>query len=398
MAKINQNFKNVSENYLFQDVVRKTRAFADAHPGVELLRLGIGNTTLPLTPSVVDGLRSGVDKLAHAETYTGYGDEQGDARLRQAIVGWYKARGISIEPAAVFVSDGAKPDCANIQSIFSNDSVVAISDPVYPVYLDSNAIAGKKIIYLAATDANGFVPETPRKHADLIFLCSPNNPTGAVATRGQLQAFVDYARKNKAVIIFDAAYSEYIRDTKLPRSMYEIEGAKECAIEIQSFSKAAGFTGVRLGWTIVPKELVAEDAAEGVLNQMWNRRQTTMFNGASNIAQEGGLAVLSPDGQRQTHEQVDYYMENARIIREGLAAAGFTVSGGVHAPYIWLACPRGLSSWDFFDELLEKAHVVATPGSGFGKMGEGYMRLSAFGARGNIEKAVRSICQNIPAN
>src|SRR3989338_10466191 len=261
MATINSNFKNVSPSYLFSEVVRRTRLFADSHPDVELLRLGIGNTALPVVPSVVDGLRSGVEKLSKAETYTGYGDEQGDARLRYAIAAWYGSRGITIEPGAIFVSDGAKPDCANIQSIFSNDSVVAISDPVYPVYLDSNAIAGKKIIYLAATDANGFVPETPRKHADLIFLCSPNNPTGAVATRGQLQAFVDYARKNKAVIIFDAAYSEYIRDTKLPRSMYEIEGAKECAIEIQSFSKAAGFTGVRLGWTIVPKELVAEDAA-----------------------------------------------------------------------------------------------------------------------------------------
>ena len=402
MATINSNFKNVSPSYLFSEVVRRTKSFSDSHPGVELLRLGIGNTTLSIVPSVVDGLRSGVEKLAKAETYTGYGDEQGDARLRYAIAAWYGSRGITIEPGAIFVSDGAKPDCANIQSIFSDDSVVAISDPVYPVYLDSNAIAGKKILYMPATEGNGFVPEPPREsrqgrdeHADLIFLCSPNNPTGAVATREQLQAFVDWARAHKAVIIFDAAYSEYIRNTELPRSIYEIEGAKSCAIEIQSFSKAAGFTGVRLGWTVVPKELIAEDAAEGILNQMWNRRQTTMFNGASNIAQEGGLAVLSQLGQRQTHEQVDYYMENARIIREGLAAAGFKVSGGVHAPYIWLANPRGLSSWDFFDELLEKAHVVATPGSGFGKNGEGYMRLSAFGARENIEKAVRSICKNV---
>ena len=397
MAKINPHYAEVSENYMFADVVRRARAFADAHPGVEILRLAIGNTTEPLVPAVIDGLKNSVDKLSRTETYTGYGDEQGNTNLRQAIAARYGARGVTIDASEVFVSDGAKPDCANVVSIFSDESVVAIQDPVYPVYRDANTIAGHRIVYMAATEANGFVPSLPSEHADIIFLCSPNNPTGAVMTREQLKEFVDYALAHKAVLVFDAAYSEYVRDQTIPRSIYEIPRASACAIEIQSFSKSAGFTGVRLGWTIVPKTLVAEDAAEGTLNQYWNRRQSTMFNGASNIAQEGGLAALSPEGDRQTHEQVDYYMENARIIREGLSGAGFTLFGGVHAPYIWLKCPAGRSSWQFFDELLEKAHVVTTPGSGFGKNGEGYMRISAFGHREDIEKAVRSIADNCKA-
>ena len=395
MAKINPHYAEVSENYMFADVVRRARAFADAHPDVEILRLAIGNTTLPLVPAVVDGLKNSVEKLARAETYTGYGDEQGNTRLREAIARRYAERGIAIDASEVFVSDGAKPDCANILSIFSDESVVAISDPVYPVYRDASVMSGRRVVLMDAVAENGFVPAPPSEHADIIFLCSPNNPTGAVATREELQGFVDYALAHRSVIIFDAAYSEYIRDTELPRSIYEIPRAAECAIEIQSFSKSAGFTGVRLGWSVVPKTLIAEDAAEGVLNQYWNRRQSTMFNGASNIAQEGGLAALSPEGDRQTHAQVDYYMENARIIREGLANAGFTLFGGTNAPYIWLKCPAGRSSWQFFDELLEKAHVVTTPGSGFGKNGEGYMRVSAFGHRENIEAAVHSIVANI---
>ena len=395
MAKINPHYAEVSENYMFADVVRRARAFADAHPDVEILRLAIGNTTLPLVPAVVDGLKDSVEKLARAETYTGYGDEQGNTRLREAIARRYAERGIAIDASEVFVSDGAKPDCANILSIFSDESVVAISDPVYPVYRDASVMSGRRVVLMDAVAENGFVPAPPSEHADIIFLCSPNNPTGAVAMREQLKEFIDYALAHKAVLVFDAAYSEYIRDTSFPKSIYEIEGAKRCAIEIQSFSKSAGFTGVRLGWSVVPKTLIAEDAAEGVLNQYWNRRQSTMFNGASNIAQEGGLAALSPEGNRQTHEQVDYYMENARIIREGLANAGFTLFGGTSAPYIWLTCPAGRSSWQFFDELLEKAHVVTTPGSGFGKNGEGYMRVSAFGHRENIEAAVHSIVANI---
>src|SRR3989338_3114761 len=388
MANINSRYADVSENYMFRDVVRKADAFAKANPGVEIFKLGVGNTTEPLVPSVVEGLRHGVEKLASRETYTGYGDEQGDARLRKALAEWYASRGVSVGPDEIFISDGAKPDCANIASIFSDESVAAVQDPVYPVYRDSNIIAGRRIVYLDAVEANGFVPALPNERADLLYLCSPNNPTGAAMSREQLKAFVDYALANRSVVIFDAAYAEYIRDGSLPRSIYEIAGARERAIEIQSFSKSAGFTGV-------PRTLTAEDANEGTLNRYWNRRQTTMFNGASNIAQEGGLAVLSPEGQRETRAQVDHYMENAALIRAGLANAGFTVFGGEHAPYIWLKCPRGLSSWGFFDELLEKARVVATPGAGFGKNGEGYMRVSAFGHRETIEKTMRSIVENI---
>jgi len=395
MAKINPNFKNVSERYFSLEAAKRAKPFIDANPGVEIIKLGVGDTSEPLVPAVIAGLREGVEKLSKRETYTGYGDEQGNTRLRQAIAQWYGKRGVSIEPTEVFVSDGAKSDCANILSIFSDESVIAISDPVYPAYRDSAIMAGRHVVYMECAEKNGFMPEPPEGKVDVLVLCSPNNPTGAVATHEQLGAFVAYARKHKAIIIFDAAYSEYIRDTTLPRSIYEIAGAKECAIEIQSFSKSAGFTGVRLGWSIVPKELVAEDSSGGVLNRYWNRRQTTMFNGASNIAQEGGLAVLSTEGQKQTHEQIDYYMENACIIREGLEASGFTIFGGANAPYIWLKAPKGISSWELFDEFLTKAHIITTPGVAFGNNGEGYMRLSAFGHRETIEKAVSSIRENI---
>lgn len=395
MAKINRHFNEIAQGYFSTEIAKRMKPFIDSHPDVELIKLGvIANTTEPIVPAVIEGLQKGVEKLSRVETYTGYGDEQGDKRLRSAVAELYKTRGVNIESTEVFVSDGAKADCANISSIFSEESVVAIGDPVYPVYRDANIISGKRVVYMNGLEENGFVPELPQGKVDLIFLCSPNNPTGTVATKEQLGAFVDYARTNKAVIIFDAAYSEYIRDPNLPKSIYEVEGAKTCAIEIQSFSKSAGFTGVRLGWTIVPKELEVDGADAGTLNQFWNRRQTTMFNGASNIVQEGGLAVLSPEGQRQTHEQVDFYMENARIIREVLASSGFTVFGGINAPYIWLKCPVGMSSLDFFDEVLTKAHVITTPGVSFGKNGEGYLRLSAFGHRENVEKAVRSIRKN----
>lgn len=397
MAKINSNFKNVAQGYFSAEIAKRAKPFIDANPNVEIFKLGIGNTTEPIVPSVIAGLEGSVRKLSRVESYTGYGDEQGDVRLRQAIAEWYGKRGINIEPAEVFVSDGAKTDCANILSILSPESIVAISDPVYPAYRDSAIIMGRKIVYMKGSEENNFVPELPKEKADAIVLCNPNNPTGTVATKEQLKEFVDYARKNKAIIIFDSAYSEYITDPSLPKSIYEIEGAKSCSIEIQSFSKSAGFTGIRLGWSVVPKELVTEDGSAGALNQFWNRRQTTMFNGASNIAQEGGLAVLSPEGQKETHEQVAYYMENARIIREGLGKAGFKIFGGENAPYVWLKCPKGVSSWEFFDELLSKAHVITTPGVAFGENGEGYMRLSAFGHRENIEKAVKSIKENLHA-
>ncbi len=391
MAKINSNYKKLPQSYLFSEIAKRTKAFVESHPGVEILRLGIGNTTEPLAPSVIRGLMLGVQKLANVRTYTGYGDEQGDTRLRQALSNWYAKRGVKLLPEEVFINDGAKPDVANISSIFDQKSSVAITDPVYPVYLDSNIIGGRKIIYLKASEENNFIPKPPKQRVDLIFLCSPNNPTGTVATKKQLKEFVDYALKNKAVIIFDAAYSEYITDQNLPRSIYEIYGAKSCAIELQSFSKSAGFTGVRLGWTVVPKELKIEGSKVGEVNQIWNRRQTTMFNGASNIVQEGGLAILSDEGQKQTAKQIKYYMENAKIIRKGLESAGLAVCGGVNAPYLWVKCPNRLTSWQFFDKLLQEANVVSTPGSGFGNMGEGYLRFSAFGHRENILKAVESI-------
>jgi len=395
MAKINSNYKNLSQNYLFSEIRKRTAAFSEANPGVEILRLGIGNTTEPLVPTVLDGLKLGVKKLSKVETYTGYGDEQGDIRLRKALSDWYDKRGIKLSDDEIFISDGAKCDAANITSIFDTSSVVAISDPVYPVYLDTNIISNKKVIFLESTDKNDFIPDLPKEKTDIIFICSPNNPTGTVFTREKLKEFVNYALENKAIIIFDAAYSEYIQDKNLPRSIYGIEGAKNCSIEIQSFSKSAGFTGVRLGWTVVPKDLIIENSIPGEINKLWNRRQTTMFNGASNIAQEGGLAALSEDGQKQTREQVQYYMENAKIISEGLKSLGLKIFGGVNAPYLWIKCPKGLTSWEFFDKLLNETHVVGTPGSGFGKMGEGYFRLSAFGHRENVEKAVKNIKENL---
>lgn len=395
MAKINQNYNNLPKTYLFSEIAKRTKAFSEKNPGVKLLKLGIGNTTLPLTQSVIKALKSGVEKLSDIKTYTGYGDEQGNSSLRKTVTKWYKERGVTIEETEVFVSDGAKPDSANITSILADDSVVAITDPVYPVYQDSNIIAGKKIVLMNCTQENGFIPKVPATKVDVIFLCSPNNPTGAVATKDQLKEFVDFAIKNKAVIVFDAAYSEYISDKDLPKSIYEIPGAKKCAVEIQSFSKMAGFTGVRLGWTVIPMELEVEDAGNGKLNQIWNRRQTTMFNGASNIVQEGGIAVLSKQGQIESRKLIEYYMENAKIIRNALKKIGLKVFGGENAPYIWVKTPGNISSWEFFDKLLNECHVICTPGAGFGSKGEGYIRLSAFGQKENIIRAVESIKNNL---
>lgn len=405
MAKINNNFERLAAGYLFREIAKRTTEFIKKNPDVEILRLGIGNTTEPIPPAIIKGLHEGVNRLADVKTYSGYGDEQGEFSLRQKIADWYAKRGVVVDPSEIFVSDGAKPDSSNMQMLFNEKSVIAICDPVYPVYVDSNVIAGRTgkykngkyegLVYLSCNEENGFFPDTPNEKVDVIYLCSPNNPTGTVATKKQLKKFIDYAQKHKAVIIFDAAYAFFITDNKLPRSIYEIPGAKKCAIEINSFSKFSGFTGVRLGWSVVPLDIVMEDAGKGVLNSHWNRRQTTMFNGASNIAQAGGLAALSPVGLRECQKLVDYYLKNAKIIKTGLEKKGLTVFGGVNAPYIWLKTPNNMSSWDFFDKLLNETRVVGTPGSGFGSNGEGYFRLSAFGHRENIKKAVTSIQKNL---
>ena len=407
MATINRNYRKLAAGYLFPEIGRRTRAFQQANPEAVMRRLGIGNTTEALSPTVIAGLERGVRKLADVRTYTGYGDEQGNGELRAALSAFYARGGVTVNPDDIFVSDGAKPDSSNIQSIFGVDNVVAIQDPAYPVYVDSNVISGRtgemdeasgrydRFVYMPCSEENGFFPAVPDGKVDLIYLCSPNNPTGAVATHDQLAQFVQYARNVGAVIIFDASYSEYISDPDLPKSIYEIEGADTCAIEINSFSKFAGFTGVRLGWTIVPEALAAEDSLPGEIRRMWLRRQTTFFNGASNIVQEGGLAVLSDEGLRECHQMIDYYMENAHIIREGLQSIGLTVYGGDNAPYLWLKTPNGMSSWDFFDKLLNETWVIGTPGSGFGPAGEGFFRLSAFGHREDVEAAVASIVERL---
>jgi LL-diaminopimelate aminotransferase len=407
MATINKNYRKLASGYLFPEIARRTKAYQQANPDKKLHRLGIGNTTEALSSEIVKALHEKIDKLANNETYSGYGDEQGDLALREALVGYYKKMGIDIENDEVFVSDGAKPDSANIQSIFSSDSIVAIQDPAYPVYVDSNVVSGrssgfdvangvyKDFVYLKGNIENKFFPPPPKKKVDLIYLCSPNNPTGAVATKEQLEEYVSYAKKHKSVIIFDAAYNEFISDPTLPKSIYQIEGAKECAVEINSFSKFSGFTGVRLGWSIVPKELSVEDSEEGEINRLWFRRQVTFFNGASNISQAGGLAVLSDEGLAQSKELVSYYMENAQIIKETLQELSLDVYGGTNAPYLWVKAPNNLKSWEFFDQLLNQCQVVVTPGSGFGSSGEHFVRFSAFGHRQDILDAVKSIKENL---
>ncbi|MCF7948282.1 MAG: LL-diaminopimelate aminotransferase [Spirochaetia bacterium] len=407
MARINSNYRKLAAGYLFPEIARRTETYVQEHPKTKIRKLGIGNTTEPLTATVLEGLHRGVDKLATRETYSGYGDEQGDSRLREKLAEYYKRRNVQLDPKEFFISDGAKPDSGNIQSIFSLDNVVAVQDPAYPVYVDSNVISGrtgehepeqgryKGLLYMPCNEENGFIPSPPREKADIIYLCSPNNPTGAVATHAQLKSFVDYARQQKAVIIYDASYSEYIEDDALPKTIYEVEGAEECAIEINSLSKFAGFTGVRLGWSVVPSALTVEDSRPDELRSMWNRRQSTFFNGASNIVQEGALSVFTEQGLKESSELVEYYMENARIIRRGMQSLGLTAFGGDNAPYIWLKAPNNLSSWEFFDKLLQETGVIGTPGVGFGPGGEGYFRLSAFGHREDIEAAVTTITDNL---
>ena len=405
MARINKNYNKLAAGYLFPEIARRTNAFLEQNAGAKVLRLGIGDTTEPIVPAVLDGLHSGVDALGNTETYSGYGPSEGVNELREGLAKLYSERGVNLAPSEFFVSDGAKSDSANIQGIFSEDCVVAVQDPAYPVYVDSNVISGRTgeatdagyegLVYMPCTEENGFFPDLPDRKVDLIYICSPNNPTGAVATKEQLKTFVDYANEHKAIIFYDSAYASFITDPELPRSIYEVDGAETCAIEFNSFSKTAGFTGVRLAWTIVPKTCLTEDSEPGKLHALWTRRQNTFFNGAANIVQAGGIAALSPEGRSQTDAQVSFYLENARIINEGLKSLGITTYGGGNAPYVWLKTPGGISSWDFFDKLLTECHVVGTPGSGFGPAGEGFFRLSAFGHRENVEKAVSSIKEKL---
>lgn len=404
MFKINDNFTKLPESYLFSEVARRINAFKDAHPEADIIRMGIGDVTKPLCPAAIEAMHKAVDDESHAETFHGYGPEQGYAFLRDAISNYdYKARGIDIEPDEIFVSDGAKSDTGNIGDLLDADNVVALTDPVYPVYADTNVMAGRagelvdgswsRLVYLPVSASNNFEPQLPERHVDVIYLCYPNNPTGTALTRSQLQKWVDYARREGALIMFDSAYEAFIHTADVPHSIYELPGAKEVAIEFRSFSKTAGFTGVRCGYTVVPKALKAFDAAgkHVSMNRLWNRRQCTKFNGASYISQRGASAIFTPEGRRQSTEAVEYYMENARMMREGLREAGFEVYGGVDAPYVWLRTPDNMTSWEFFDWLLTEANVAGTPGSGFGPAGEGYFRLTAFNTHENTRAAIARI-------
>lgn len=401
MYKINKNYQKLPGSYLFSTIAKKVTAFTEAHPQKELIRLGIGDVTQPIAPAMVDAMHRAVDEMGDAATFRGYAPDLGYDFLREAIASRdYQARGCDIGADEIFVSDGAKSDSANIQEIFAEDNRIAVCDPVYPVYVDSNVMAGRTgtynaeaqmwsdVIYMPCTAENNFVPEFPNETPDIIYLCLPNNPTGTTLTKDQLQEWVDYANRVGAVIIYDAAYEAYISEDNVPHSIYQCSGAKTCAIEIRSFSKNAGFTGVRLGFTVVPKELVCDGVS---LHGMWARRHGTKFNGAPYIIQRAGEAVYSDEGQAQIRKQVGYYMKNAGIIYNGLQEAGYQVFGGVNAPYIWLKTPEGMASWDFFDYLLENAGVVGTPGSGFGPSGEGYFRLTAFGSYENTVRALERI-------
>ncbi len=401
MVKANENYLKLPGNYLFSTIGKKVREYQEKNPEAKIIRLGIGDVTQPIAPAIIDALHSAVDEMGSAETFKGYAPDLGYSFLREKISEVdFKQRGCDISPDEIFVSDGAKCDCSNIQEIFSLDNKVAVCDPVYPVYVDSNVMAGrtgiydeiaqsyKDVIYMPCTAENDFVPEFPKETPDLIYLCFPNNPTGAVIKKEQLQAWVDYANKNKAVILYDAAYEAYISEEDVPHSVYECEGAKTCAIEFRSFSKTAGFTGLRLGFTVIPKELEAGGVG---LWSLWARRHGTKYNGAPYIVQKAGEAVYSEEGRKQIKAQIAYYMENARYIYDGLKGAGYEVSGGVNAPYIWLHTPDGMTSWEFFDHLLTKANVVGTPGSGFGPHGEHYFRLTAFGNRENTLEAIERI-------
>jgi len=406
MTRINENYLKLQAGYLFPEIGRRRRAFQEAHPDAQIISMGIGDVTQPLAPAVIEAMKRAVDEMGRAETFRGYDDGGiGYEFLRGAIRdNDYKARGVEIDIDEIIVSDGAKCDTGNMQEIFGLDNVVAVSDPVYPVYVDTNVMAGRTgaaagrgryegIFYMPCTEENNFVPEPPAERVDLIYLCFPNNPTGAVATKQQLARWVDYARQNKAIILFDAAYEAFISDPDVQHSIYEVEGAKDVAIEFRSFSKTAGFTGVRCAFTVVPKQLKAytKDGRAVEVAPIWKRRQCTKFNGVSYVTQAGAAAIYTKQGKEQIKETIDIYMTNARLIRETLKKIGYTVYGGVNAPYIWLKTPEDTGSWEFFDTLLNKAHVVATPGAGFGSAGEGYIRLTAFGRPENVKEALERI-------
>lgn len=402
MTQINENYLKLKAGYLFPEIGRRVAAFQADNPDAAVIKLGIGDVTEPLPPAIIAAMHSAVDEMADRESFRGYGPEQGHAFLRDAIAQHdYQSRGVDVSADEIFISDGSKCDSGNILDIFGPDNIIAVTDPVYPVYVDTNVMAGRTgeadddgrydgLVYLPVTADNGFVPALPDRHVDLIYLCYPNNPTGTVASRETLQQWVGYAKQENAIILYDAAYEAYISDPEIPHSIYEIEGARDVAIEFRSFSKNAGFTGTRCALTIVPRGLTGttSDGTAQEIHPLWNRRQSTKFNGVSYVIQRGAAAAYSEEGRTQIRGLVDFYMANAKMIREGLEQAGITVFGGINAPYVWLQTPGGKTSWDFFDELLNKAHLVGTPGSGFGASGEGYFRLSAFNSRENIEEAV----------
>ena len=400
MAVINENYLKLAGSYLFRETAHRTAAYKEAHPTAEVISLGIGDVTQPLPAACIEAMHKAVDEMASPDTFRGYGPEQGYSFLIDAIIeNNYKHYGI--EPDEIFVSDGAKSDCGNIQEIFATNNRIAITDPVYPVYLDTNVMAGRTgllqpdgryagVTYLPCTAENGFVPALPETPVELIYLCCPNNPTGTTLTREQLKVWVEYAQKHDAIILFDAAYSAYISEPDVPRTIFEIPGAREVAIEFRSFSKTAGFTGTRCGYIVLPKTVMGKTASgeRKALNPLWNRRHTTKFNGTAYIIQRGAAAIFTPEGKKQVQSAIDYYMENARIIREGITSIGITCFGGVNSPYIWLQTPNNMPSWDFFDKLLKEVNIVGTPGAGFGPCGEGYFRLTAFG---NREKTIEAV-------
>ncbi len=402
MIRINEHYLKLQAGYLFPEISRRVRAYQAKNPKANIISLGIGDVTQPLAPAVIEAMKKAVDDMARAETLRGYGPEQGYDFLIEAIIeNDFQARGVDLEPSEIFVSDGAKCDTGNIQEIFGLDNIVAVTDPVYPVYVDTNVMAGRtgkandegqyeRIVYMPCTAENNFVPDLPTEPVDLIYLCFPNNPTGAVAAKKTLAKWVDFARRSKAIILFDAAYEAFITEPDIPHSIYEIDGAKEVAIEFRSFSKTAGFTGVRCAFTVVPKQLkaYAGDGRAVEVHALWSRRHCTKFNAVSYISQAGAAAIYTPEGKKQTQQTIDIYMNNAALIRESLTKLGYDVYGGVNAPYIWMKTPKGVSSWDFFDRLLTKANVVGTPGVGFGPAGQGYLRLTAFGKPSDVKEAL----------